>query len=62
MIVFVFISYNTSSENKQSEICEKLVFEMKLYDRKISNKHQVSPKWMLILKNDLANRWAENKC
>lgn len=61
-MISVFLGYDSSSENRQTEVCERLVFEIELFERKISNKHQASPRWMLILKDDLANRWAENKC
>jgi hypothetical protein len=62
LIILVFVGYESSSENRQTEVCERLVFEMELFDRKITNKHQASPRWTLILKDNLANRWTENKC
>jgi hypothetical protein len=62
LIISVFVRYESSSENRQTEVCEGLVFEIELFERKINNKHQASPRWMLFLKDNLANRWAENKC
>lgn len=62
LILINYIGFSTGKNHKKVVVCEKLVFEIKLFNKKIMNGHQYSPKWMLVLNNNLRDKWAHNNC